>query len=243
MFHTIKIPGGGVRRDKKGRSGQSIYRPAKAHRTRKKGLLAARCERICRRFVPPPDPVRLSAPSPFLLPDARFLHPRAKSASPPAKSMYKSSIHSKATEFSPKLSPPKPQMPNSSPTCSKMGRQSKRACAPTPMEVPSPGNQPVAPPGNQPVTQPLPPQFVVPSSFASTYRPGALFPAVTTQSMAPSSAPCWFTMLQQPGMTGSSTQGPWLFSTGIGPSTENAEHPDIHALYDTVPLFSIFLAV
>uniref|UniRef100_A0A0D3EWU6 Uncharacterized protein n=1 Tax=Oryza barthii TaxID=65489 RepID=A0A0D3EWU6_9ORYZ len=53
-----------------------------------------------------------------------------------------------------------------------MGRQSKRACAPTPMEVPSPGNQPVAPPGNQPVTQPLPPQFVVPSSFASTYRPG-----------------------------------------------------------------------
>uniref|UniRef100_J3L2M0 Uncharacterized protein n=1 Tax=Oryza brachyantha TaxID=4533 RepID=J3L2M0_ORYBR len=62
-------------------------------------------------------------------------------------------------------------MPNSSPTCSKMGRQSKRACAPTPTEIPSPGNQPVTPP--------LPPQFVVPPSFASTYRPSALFPAVT----------------------------------------------------------------
>ncbi|KAF2929465.1 hypothetical protein DAI22_05g059501 [Oryza sativa Japonica Group] len=126
-------------------------------------------------------------------------------------------------------------MLNSSPTCSKMGRQSQRACVPTPMEVPSPGNQPIAPP--------LPPQFIVPPSFASTYRPGALFPAVITQSMAPSSAPCWFTTLQQPGMTGSSTQGPWLFSTGISPSTENAERPDIHALYDTVPLFSIFLVV
>uniref|UniRef100_A0A0E0JYN4 No apical meristem-associated C-terminal domain-containing protein n=1 Tax=Oryza punctata TaxID=4537 RepID=A0A0E0JYN4_ORYPU len=109
-----------------------------------------------------------------------------------------------------------------------MGRESKRICAPTLVEVPSP-------PATQPDMPLLPLQPTIPSSFASTYGPGAWIPALTPQSMVPSSAPCWLTKLQQPSVVGSSTQGSWLFSARIGasayvvPTTENVEHPN-HAL-------------
>ncbi|CAN6215548.1 unnamed protein product [Urochloa humidicola] len=109
-----------------------------------------------------------------------------------------------------------------------MGRQSRRTHAPPPSEVPSPATNLVMPP-------PSPGQYIPPPPYPSIYRPSAWFPPGTSQSPAPSSAPCWIPGVHQPGMAGSSTQGPWRAPTSLGssayptPTTENAKEPDLQA--------------
>ncbi|OQU92260.1 hypothetical protein SORBI_3001G318432 [Sorghum bicolor] len=100
-----------------------------------------------------------------------------------------------------------------------MSRKSKRTSAPTPMEIPPP----VAQSG-----QPAPPP-----SIPSMFGPGVWCPPRPPQSMPPSSAPCWLTGVQQPGMASSSAQGPWWAPPGAGASAypwsgpNNLEESDV----------------
>ncbi|CAL4944380.1 unnamed protein product [Urochloa decumbens] len=99
-----------------------------------------------------------------------------------------------------------------------MSRQSRRTLAPPPPEIPSPATR---------LTMPLPPPPLLPQStpppFPSIYGgPGTWFPPGTQQSMAPSSVPCWFPAVQQPGMAG----GPRCLATSLGASTGRTPTPD-----------------
>lgn len=104
-----------------------------------------------------------------------------------------------------------------------MSRKSKRTSAPTPMEIPPP----VAQSG-----QPAPPP-----SIPSMFGPGVWCPPRPPQSMPPSSAPCWLTGVQQPGMASSSAQGPWWAPPGAGASAypwsgpNNLEESDVQEWY------------
>ena len=63
--------------------------------------------------------------------------------------------------------------------------------------------------------------MTTPSMFAS----GAWCPPYPQQSMAPPSTPYWIPGLQQPGMAGSSAQGPWW----APPSSADMEDSELQA--------------
>jgi len=108
-----------------------------------------------------------------------------------------------------------------------MSRKSKRTSAPTPMEIPPPVAQSAQPA----TTQPAPPP-----SIPSMFGPGVWCPPRPPQSMPPSSAPCWLSGVQQPGMASSSAQGPWWAPPGVGASAypwsgPNLEESDVQEWY------------
>ncbi|CAL5095694.1 unnamed protein product [Urochloa decumbens] len=98
-----------------------------------------------------------------------------------------------------------------------MSRQSRRTLAPPPPEIPSPATRLTMPPPPPLLPQSTPPPF--PSIYGG---PVTWFPPGTQQSMAPSSVPCWFPAVQQPGMAG----GPRCLATSLGASTGRTPTPD-----------------
>ena len=74
-------------------------------------------------------------------------------------------------------------------------------------------------------TYPAGAQLVPPTTTPSMFASGAWCPPYPQQSIAPPSTPYWIPGLQQPGMAGSSAQGPWW----APPSSADMEDSELQA--------------